>query len=60
MFEKAPQFELTGNSNAGSQKRGKIQTKSSTEQKTQSEEDGSSAPAPLIAHDSLRLANYAL
>lgn len=33
---------------------------SSTEQETQSEEDGSSASAALIAHDSLRLANYAL
>lgn len=38
----------------------KIHTKTSTEQKTRSEEDGSSASAPLIAHDSLRLANYAL
>lgn len=35
-------------------------TKSSTEQKTQSEEDGSSASTPLIAQDRLRLANYAL
>lgn len=34
--------------------------KSHTEQKTQSEEDGSSASAPLTAHDRLRLANYAL
>lgn len=34
--------------------------KGSAGQKTQSEEDGSSASAPLIAHDRLRLANYAL
>ena len=39
---------------------GKKNTKSCTEQKTQSEEDGSSASTPLIAHDRLRLPNYAL
>lgn len=33
---------------------------SNNEQKTQSEEDGSSASTSLIAHDSPRLANYAL
>lgn len=35
-------------------------TNSYNEQKTQSEEDGSSASTSLIAHDSPRLANYAL
>lgn len=34
--------------------------KRDAEQEAQSEEDGSSASAALVAHDSLRLANYAL
>lgn len=49
------------NRSVGEKKEKKVHQKgSSTEQETQSEEDGSSASAALIAHDSLRLANYAL
>lgn len=61
LFLRFVQFELTEYSNTESQRWGKNpHKKQHWGEDSASEEDGSSASALLIAHDSLRLANYAL